>query len=169
MNLITPDFGLIFWQTVTLLIVLFILGKFAWKPILHTIQERERSVEEALEAAAAARKVVAQVQVDQERLLEKTNLEREKIIAEAVATKNAILEEAKVEAQRLNQKLLEQARIVIEEEKDAALATLKSEVVALSVKIAEKLLEKELKPRNKQKELVNSLMKKAFLNRVILR
>ena len=169
MNLITPDLGLIFWQTVTLLIVLFILGKFAWKPILHIMKERERSVEEALREAEEARELVAQVQVDQERLLEKTNIEREKIIAEAVATKNAILEESKAEAERLGQKLLEQARIVIKEEKEAAFATLKSEVVTLSVQIAEKLLENELKPESKQQELVNSLMKKAYLNRVILR
>lgn len=162
MNLITPDFGLIFWQTVTLLVVLIVLGKFAWKPILQTIKERERSVEEALEASAAARELVAQVQVEQEQLLIKTNIEREKIIAEAVVTKNTILEESKAAAERLSQQLLEQARVVIEEEKAAAFATLKSEVVTLSVQIAEQLLEQELKPGNKHEELVSRLIQKAY-------
>jgi len=164
MNLITPDFGLVFWQSVTLLAVLIILGKFAWKPILHTIKERERKVEESLEAAQDAKRIVAQVQADQAQLLEKANIAREKVLAEAIAARNTILEEAKAEAKQLSQKLLEQARTELREEKEAALATLKNEVVTLSVQIAEKLLEKELNTENKQKELVHSLLQKVHLN-----
>ena len=100
MNLITPDFGLVFWQTIILLVVLYILGKFAWRPILQAIQERERNIEQAITAATVARKTVERVQAEQTLLIEQTHAEREKIIAAALATQKAILQEAKEEAKR---------------------------------------------------------------------
>lgn len=164
MNLITPDFGIIFWQTITLLLVLFILRKFAWKHILNIITEREQAVEKDLAAAAAAKKIVAEVHAQQAELIETAHKKREKIIQEAAATSNAMLEEASVEAKQLSQRLIEQARLVIAEEKEAAFEKLKGEVVTLSVQIAEKLLTKELASDNKQEELVYRLMKKPHLN-----
>lgn len=161
MNLITPDFGLVFWQTIILLVVLYILGKFAWRPILQAIQERERNIEQAITAATVARKTVERVQAEQTLLIEQTHAEREKIIAAALATQKAILQEAKEEAKRLSQQLLEQASIAIEEARKGALDSLKNEVAILAVQIAEKLLAKELSPQNKQRELVEGLLEKA--------
>jgi F-type H+-transporting ATPase subunit b len=164
MNLITPDFGIIFWQTITLLFVLIVLGKFAWKPILSMIQEREQAVERDLNAADEARKIVAQVHANQKQLIEEANIQREKIILEAESAKSRILEEASLEAKQLSQRVLEQARLVIAEEQEAAFEKLKGEVVKLSVQIAEKLLEKDLEPQNKQEALIYKLMQKSPLN-----
>jgi F-type H+-transporting ATPase subunit b len=164
MNLITPDFGIIFWQIITLLVVLIVLGKFAWKPILAMIQEREQTVERDLHAADEARKIVAELQANQKQLIEEANIQREKIILEAESAKNSILEEASLEAKRLSQRMLEQARLVIAEEQEAAFERLKGEVVRLSVQVAEKLLEKELEPQNKQEALIYRLMQKPHLN-----
>ncbi|MEM7383102.1 MAG: F0F1 ATP synthase subunit B [Bacteroidota bacterium] len=164
MNLVTPDFGLVFWQTIILLVVLFILGKFAWGPILQTIQERERNIEQALTAATVARKTVERVEAAQALLIEKAHAEREEIIAAALDTQHAILEEAKGEAKRLSQQLLEQAGMEIEEARQAALASLKNEVATVAVQIAEKLLAKELSPQSRQKELVESLLAEASWN-----
>ena len=164
MSLITPDFGLFFWQTITLLVVLFVLGKFAWQPILKIIQEREQSVEASLEAAAIAKKTVESMQEEQAQLLAKTQEEREKIITNAMATKNQILETAKVEAQQLSQQLLEEAKIEIATEKKEAVSVLKDQITILAVQIAEKLLEQELTLEHKQQALIKNLLKKAHLN-----
>jgi F-type H+-transporting ATPase subunit b len=164
MNLITPDFGIIFWQTITLLFVLIVLGKFAWKPILSMIQAREQAVERDLNAADEARKIVAQVHANQKQLIEEASIQREKIILEAESAKSRILEEASLEAKQLSQRVLEQARLVIAEEQEAAFEKLKGEVVKLSVQIAEKLLEKDLEPQNKQEALIYKLMQKSPLN-----
>ena len=164
MDLITPDFGLIFWQTVTLLAVLLILGKFAWKPILNAIQEREGNIEAALQAAEAAQELVAQVQADKAALLKTVHKEREKIIEEAVATKNAIIEAAKVEADKVSKKAIEQTKLLLKREKEDTLATLKNEVATLSVQIAEKLLQNELQQKTTQEKLVQRLIKEAHWN-----
>jgi len=164
MDLITPDFGIIFWQTVTFVLVLFILRIFAWKPILGIIKEREQAIEKDLESAASARKIVNDLHVQQKQLLEKAHIKRDQIIKEAETAKNSILEEAALEAKQLSERILGQARLVIEEEKTAAFEKLKNEVVVLSVQIAEKLIAKELETNNKQEELVYRLMKKASFN-----
>lgn len=161
MDLITPDFGLVFWQTLILLVVLLILGKFAWKPILHAIQEREKDVEAALQAAEAAKVLVAQVQADKDALLETAHKEREKLIEEALAAKNVILEEAKAEANMVSRKAIEQTKLLLEREREGALAALKDEVATLSVQIAEKLLQSELQPKSTQEKLVQQLIKEA--------
>ena len=161
MSLITPDFGLIFWQTVTLLFVLMLLGKFAWKPILHAIQEREGDIAAALEAAATAKKMVTQVQADQETLLRSTHTERARIIEEAMATKQVIIEEAKVAAEKESKKVIDQTRALLAREQEAALSLLKSKVATLSVKIAEKLLQDELQQPKIQEKLAQRLIKEA--------
>lgn len=164
MNLITPGFGIIFWQTVTLLFVLFILGKFAWKPILSIIQQREERISSDLRAAEEARKIMDELHNQQKKLIEAAQIQREHIIREAENAKNAILEEARLEAKQLSKRIIEQARLIISEEKEAAFEQIKGEVVKLSVEIAEKLLEKELHTQNKQEELVHQLIKKQPFN-----
>ncbi len=161
MSLITPDFGLFFWQTVTLLVVLFILGKFAWGPILDAIQEREGSIKAALQAAEAAREMAAQVQADKEALLRTAYIERARIIEEAIATQRCIIDEAKVAAERVGEKMMEQTRERLAREHEASLSTLQNLVATLSVQIAEKLLRNELKQQHTQEKLVQQLIKEA--------
>ncbi len=161
MNLITPDFGLIFWQTVTLLVVLLVLGKFAWKPILKAIQDREEDIEAALQAAEVARKTVAQVQEDKEALLKTAHTERTRIIEEAMVTQQAIIDEAKVEAEKTSRKMIEQTRALLAREQEAALGVMQNIVATLSVQIAEKLLQNELQEPHTQEKLVQQLIQEA--------
>ena len=161
MDLITPDFGLFFWQTVTLLVVLLILGKFAWKPILNTIEEREEHIKAALRAAEVAKEMVARVQADQEALLKTAHTERTRIISEAIVAKKAIIEEAKVEAEKESKKVVEQTRELLAREQEAALGAVQNMVATLSVQIAEKLLQNELKQQHTQEELVQRLIQEA--------
>jgi F-type H+-transporting ATPase subunit b len=161
MNLITPDFGLIFWQTVTLFVVLLVLGKFAWKPILHAIQEREADVEAALQAAEVAKRMVAQTQADKDTLLRTAHAERTKIIELAMATQQAIIYEAKIEAEKVSEKIIEKTRALLAEEQAAALEEMKNMVATLSVQIAEKLLQDQLKQRHTQEKLVHQLIQEA--------
>lgn len=161
MNLITPDFGLFFWQTVTLLVVLLILGKFAWKPILNTIEEREEHIKAALRAAEVAKEMVARVQADQETLLKTAHTERTRIIAEAIVTKKAIIAEAKVAAEKESKEMVEQTRALLAREQEAALEAMQNMVAILSVQIAEKLLQNELKQQHTQEKLVQRLIQEA--------
>jgi len=163
MDLITPDFGIFFWQTVTLVVVIFILGKFAWKPILHLLGEREGYIAQSLQSAQEAKNMVAQMKEEQAKLLEQSTKEREKIIHEAVANKNAILEAASLEARQLGNKVLEEAREVIAAEKELAFDKLKQEIAMLSIQVAEKLLAQELHPEQRQEELVRRLVKETKL------
>ena len=161
MSLITPDFGLFFWQTVTLLVVLLILGKFAWRPILDAIQEREENIEAALQAAEAAREMAAQVQADKEALLRIVHTERARIIEEAMTTQRYIIDEAKVEAEKVGKKMMEQTRERLAREREASLGTLQNIVATFSVQIAEKLLRNELKQQHTQEKLVEQLIKES--------
>jgi F-type H+-transporting ATPase subunit b len=166
MNLITPDFGLIFWQTVILLVVLLILGKFAWKPILNAIQEREENVETALQAAEVARRMVAQAQIDKEMLLRTAHTERTKIIELATETQHVIINEAKIEAEKVSKKMIEKTRVLLAEEQEAALEGMKNIVATLSVQIAEKLLQAQLEQRHTQEKLVHRLIEEAHWGQV---
>jgi F-type H+-transporting ATPase subunit b len=159
MNLITPDLGIIFWQTIILLVVLVVLGKFAWKPILQVLNERENYIKKSLENAQEANQLLAQMKTEQAKLLEDSTREREKLVNEAVAAKNAILASATTEAKQLGEKLLKATKETLEAEKQLAFNSLKSEVALLSVQIAEKILGRELSKDNNQEELVRSLMK----------
>jgi F-type H+-transporting ATPase subunit b len=161
MSLITPEFGLIFWQTVTLLVVLLLLGKFAWKPILHAMQEREDTIATALEAAEAAKKLVLQVQSDKEALLRTVYAERVKIIEEAMATKQVIIEEAKAAAEKESEKIIAQTNVFLAREQEATLSVLKNSVATLSVHIAERLLQSELQQQTTQERLVQRLVEEA--------
>mmetsp|Transcript_22513 Transcript_22513/g.51921 ORF Transcript_22513/g.51921 Transcript_22513/m.51921 type:complete len:164 (-) Transcript_22513:5286-5777(-) len=160
MDLITPDFGLIFWQTVTLLVVLLILSKFAWRPILNTIQNREESIEEALQAAEEAKRMMVQVQKDKDTLLTTAQAERARIIEEAMRAQRSIIEEAKIVADNERKEMMQQARVLLEKEKEAARGVLKNEMATLAVQIAEKLLQSELQ-QHTQEKLVQRLIQEA--------
>ncbi len=164
MDLITPDFGLIFWQTITLLVVLWILAKFAWKPILAVIQNREDDIQAALRAADAAKELAVQVQAEKDALVKTAHAEREKIIAEAMEAKNAIITEAKAEAEKVSQKAIEQTSELLTKEREAALEVLKNDVASMSIQIAEKLLKQELQQQPTQEKLLQRLVKEVHWN-----
>ena len=164
MQLVTPGIGLIFWQLVTFLIVLFLLAKFAWKPIMKALHEREDSIESALSAAEKAKLEMQALKADNEKLLKEARAERESMLKEARELKNKMIEDAKTEAQAQANNMIAQAQAAIESEKKSAMAELKNHVAGLSLDIAEKVVRQELSNKDKQLELVESMLNDAKLN-----
>lgn len=164
MDLITPDIGLIFWMTLSFAIVLAILKKFAWKPILQGLKDREDSIKESLSSAEKARDEMAKLQSDNEKLLDEARLERDEILKEALATANTIKEEAKNDTSKISGKMIEDARTLINSEKQAALAEIKELVASLSMDIAERLMRRNLSDDKSQRELVDQFIKEINTN-----
>ncbi len=164
MDLITPGFGLIFWQTVIFLALVFVLSKYAWKPMLNAVKERESSIEESLAAAEKAKEEMSKLQSDNEKLLEEARLERDKIIKEALAVANNIKDEAKTDASKISGKMIEDAKLAINNEKQAALTEMKNQVASLSLDIAERLLRQNLDDQPKQSQLVDQYLKDLNIN-----
>lgn len=157
MTLITPDFGILFWQSLTFLTVLLVLSKFAWKPILSILKERENTIAYAIDQVAQAQALMDQVTYDRTKLLQEANLKYEHIIEEALETQRKIVSQAHQEALEMKEHLLVQARIEMAKEEERALETLKSNMGVLAVQIAEKLLIKELSQDQAQLELIERL------------
>lgn len=153
------SFGLFIWQTVLFLALLFLLHKFAWKPILSAVNEREESIHNSLKAAERAREEMKALQADNEKILNQARSERERIVKEANDMKNQIIGEASDKAKSEAAKLVENARTQIQAEKASAMADIKEQVAELSVEIAEKLLRKELATESKQQKLIDELLK----------
>jgi len=164
MELIKPDFGLIIWTALSFLILLFILKKFAWKPIVGTVNDREESIREALASAEKAKLEMENLHADNERILKEARVERETMLKEAREIKSKMITDAKDEAQVQASKMIEQAQMAIESEKNAAMAELKSHVAGLAVDIAEKVVRQELSDKDKQLDLVESMLGEATLN-----
>ncbi len=164
MELVTPAIGLVFWMCVTFLTIFFILKKFAWKPILNMIKEREDSIESALQAAEKAKLEMKELQAGNERILAEAMAERDNLLREARETKDAIVNEAKTKAKAEADKLINQALESIKNEKMAAITELKNQVAALSIEVAEKILKEQLSSEDKQKVLVGNLLKEVELN-----
>ncbi|GJM62205.1 MULTISPECIES: F0F1 ATP synthase subunit B [Persicobacter] len=158
MELITPGFGLIIWQLLVFIALMFILTKYAWKPILNAVKSREAAIEDALHAADKAREDMKNLQADNAKLIEEARKEREKIVSAAQSAANKVKEDAKAEAQLITDKMIADAQASIEAEKRAALAEVKNQVAEFSVEIAEMVLRKELSSPQAQKELVDSYM-----------
>jgi F-type H+-transporting ATPase subunit b len=164
MNLVKPEFGLIFWMTVTFLIVFFLMKKFAWGPILKMIQEREESIEHALNSAQKAKEEMAELQNNNEKLLAEARLEKDKMLKEAREIKETMINDAKDAAQKEAQRIMADARNSIQNEKMVAINELKSQVALMSVDIAEKIIRKDLSKDENQKTLVASLINDVKLN-----
>ncbi|MCF6239964.1 MAG: F0F1 ATP synthase subunit B [Bacteroidales bacterium] len=164
MGLVTPDYGLLFWMVLTFLVVLYILKKFAWGPILSSLKEREDSIEEALESAQKAREEMGKLQADNEKILAEARNERSKMLKEAKELQQKMIEEAKQKAAKEADKMIESARRAIENEKEAAIGEMKENIASLSVLIAEKILKKQLDDPKKQKELMDQYLKDIKLN-----
>lgn len=164
MGLVMPEIGLVIWMSITFLIVLFLLKKFAWGPILKMIHEREASIEEALKSAERAKAEMQALQADNERIIAEARQERDRMMKEARDMKDAIVGEAKSKAKEEADKMLAIARETIHNEKMAAITDLKNQVAQLSIDVAEKILKRELAAESKQKELLGDLMKDVKLN-----
>jgi F-type H+-transporting ATPase subunit b len=164
MELVTPGFGLIFWQLVTFLIVLFLLAKFAWKPIMNALHEREASIESALSAAEKAKLEIQSLKADNEKLLAEARLERDKILKEASDAGTALVESAKQKANEEGARMITQAREAIENEKRAAIAEVKNMAASLSIEIAERILKRELSNPDAQQALAEDYIREVTLN-----
>lgn len=164
MGLVTPDFGLLFWMTFSFLAVLFILKKFAWKPILKSLKEREDSIDDALKSAELAKDEMARLKSDNEKILQEARGEREKLLADAREVKENIIAEAKNIAKVEADKMISSAKAQIESEKLSALNDIKEKVVSLSVEIAEKVIKKSLSSDKAQLDYASSLLKDIELN-----
>lgn len=164
MDLVTPDIGMIFWSTLFFLVLLFVLGKFAWPAILTAVKARNESIRKALDAAEGAKEEMAQLQADNEKILSEAKAERDALMKEAKDLKEQIIAEAKEQAGIEAKKMIQQARESIRSEKAAAISDLKQQVAGLSVQIAEKILRDKLKESKAQKELVDKIIKEADLN-----
>lgn len=156
--------GLFFWQTVLFLALLFLLRKFAWKPILNAINDREDGIRTALESAENAKREMENLQADNQKLLKEARIEREAMLKEARDIKNKMIEDAKDEAKEEAGKLIAQAQAAIQTEKKAAIADLKTQVANLSIDIAEKVVQEELSNKGKQEKLVETMLGEATLN-----
>ncbi len=163
-SLIEPAIGLIFWTTITFILLLVLLGKFAWKPILTAIKTREKGIEDALASAENALNDMRELKSNNEKILAEARAERDNLLKEARDTKDTIIAEAKAKSQAEADRIMSSAREQITNEKNAAVAELKNQVATLSIEIAEKILRSELSSDEKQKALVNNLMKDVNLN-----
>ena len=163
MELVTPELGLVFWTTLSFLILLFLLGKFAWKPILAAINEREVNIENALMKAEAAKEEMARLTSENESLLRDARAERDIILQEARKLKDKIVGDAKEAAQEEGAKMIEKARLEINMQKALAIADVKNQVASLSLEIAEKVLRKQFEDASKQDALVTELLKEVKL------
>ncbi|MGL1888251.1 MAG: F0F1 ATP synthase subunit B [Reichenbachiella sp.] len=159
MELVTPGIGLIFWQTITFLIVLGLLAAFVWRPITDALRAREGFIADSLNAAEGAKKDMEKLKADNEYLLEEARIERDKIIKVASEAANQIKDAAREETAKITAKMTEDARVSIQSEKNAALAEVKNLVASLSIDIAEKVLKKTLEDKKAQEELVKDLIK----------
>ncbi|MCD0486805.1 F0F1 ATP synthase subunit B [Pedobacter sp. MC2016-14] len=164
MELLVPEIGLVVFQTIAFLLLMFLLTKFAWKPILAAIKEREHTIDEALNKAELAKQEMVRLAAQNEDLMKEARAERDLILKEAKTLKDSIVSEAKHHAQAEGAKLIEKAKIEIENQKKAALSELKGQVSALSLEIAERVLRTQLDDKSKQQELVASLLKDVELN-----
>ena len=164
MQLVTPGIGLIFWMLVSFSLVLFVLGKYAWGPIMKGIHQREDSIEKALEAANEAKKEMLQLKAGNEQLLRDAKDERDALMRDARKVKEAILEEARVQANEEAARIMENARENIQFEKMAAINELKNQIATISIEIAEKLIGKELENKKAQHELTEKLLKEVKIN-----
>ncbi|QIE59945.1 F0F1 ATP synthase subunit B [Rasiella rasia] len=156
--------GLFFWQSLLFIGLLLLLRKYAWKPILNAVNEREEGIKDALASAEKAKLEMANLQADNEKLLQEARAERELMLKEAREMKAKMIADAKEEAQAEANKTIANAQTAIEGEKKAAIAELKETVASLSVEIAEKVVKNELSNKDKQLELVDNMLKDANLN-----
>ncbi|MGY0407083.1 MAG: F0F1 ATP synthase subunit B [Polaribacter sp.] len=163
MNFTAPE-SLIFWTTIIFIVFFILLKKFAWKPILSAVKNREDSINKALSSAEEAKKEMQNLQAENQQLLKEARAERDAMMKEARHIRNTMITEAKEDAKEVTTKLIENAQASIQQEKQAALAEIKKNVAELSIGIAESVLKKELSSKDDQLKLVEGLLKDITLN-----
>ena len=162
--MIEPGIGLLFWMTLTFIILLFLLAKFVWKPILNAVNEREVSIQDALNQAQLAKEEMAQLKSDNERIIREAKAERDAILKEAREIKEKIVSDAKDIAKVEGDKMIAQARQSIVAEKSAAVAEIKNQIGSLSVQIAESILKQKLDTTDAHNQLVENILKQPNQN-----
>lgn len=156
--------GLFFWQSLLFIALLLLLRKFAWKPILNAVNEREEGIREALTSAENARKEMQNLNADNEKLVKEARAERDAMMKDAREIKESMLTEAKDEAKAEAGKIIASAQATIQSEKQAAIAEIKSQVAELSIGIAEKVVKKELANDKDQSQLIEQLLKEVTIS-----
>ena len=164
MELLTPGFGLIFWQALVFLLLFFLLSKMAWKPILSSLKEREQTIQTALDSAEKAKQEMAALKADNEKLLKEAREERDKILRDARDAANRLHDQAQTDAKKNADKIIDDAKSVIQTEKQAALRDVKAQVALFSLQVAEKLIKKNLEKDKDQKELVDRYVNELKIN-----
>lgn len=164
MDLISPDFGLFFWMLVTFALVFMILKKFAWKPIVQALQEREENIREGLDNAEEAKNELAKVKLKSDKIISDAIVERDQLIRQGRNLREKITAEAREQAEEEAKKIIDSARDLIKEEKAAALSHIKIQIASLSVEIAERMLRKKLEDDEVQQELMTNLLDEFKLN-----
>jgi F-type H+-transporting ATPase subunit b len=164
MDLLNPNVGLVFWTLISFFTLLIILRRFAWKPILGSIKKREESISNALNAATEAEKRLGTLKAENEALLAQARKERDEILKEAREARERMITEAKSVAQQEGDRMLASARENIQNEKMKAITELRNQVATLSIEIAEKILKEKLSDENKQKEVMENILKEVTLN-----
>lgn len=166
MDKLINDFsiGLFFWQSLVFILLIFVLKKYAWKPILNAVNEREQSIEDALKEAEKARLEMQSLQQSNEAILKEAREERERILKEARDMKNKMITEAKEAAATEADKAIVSAKAAIEAEKTAAITELKNQAASLSIDVAEKILGQELSAENKQTAMIGKIIEDVKFN-----
>ena len=160
MQLVKPEIGLMFWTVVIFILLLIILKKFAWKPILKAVDDRNNSIEEALSAAKKAKEEMAELSSNNEKILSDARIERDAIIKEARGIKEQTIAHAKSQAAEEAEKIILSAKEQINNEKMKAMTELKNQVADIAITMAEKIIQAELKDSEKQKNLIAEALKK---------
>ena len=164
MQLLTPGVGLIIWQIIVFVLLFLLLAKLAWKPIINSLNDRERSIQDALDTAEKARHEMSQLKSENEKLLNEARVERDRILREARDISMKMKDEAQLDAKKISDKIVEDARAAITLEKQAALKDVKVQVAMFSLEIAEKLMKKNLSSDKAQKDLVEGYVKDLKVN-----
>jgi F-type H+-transporting ATPase subunit b len=164
MDLLTPGLGLFFWTAVAFLILLFLLKKYAWKPILEALHERENSIADSIASAEKMKVEMANMKNENEILLNQAREERSAMLKEAKEAKDKIVNDAKNEAKEEANKILLEARQQIENQKNAAIIDVKNQIGSLVIEVSEKVLRKELSDKEAQKSYINTLAQEIRLN-----
>ena len=164
MELVQPGTGLIIWMTIAFSLLLWILAKFAWKPIMKGLKEREQTIEEALNTANKAHEEMKALKFSNEQLMKEAKEDRDNILRDARKVKESIIEAARIKANEEGNRIIENAREAINNEKLAAIHDMKNQLALLSIEIAEKIIKKELSGKDSQKEFIQRLIDEVNVN-----
>ena len=160
MDLLTPDFGLVFWQSVSFAVVFLILAKYAWKPMLNVIDQREKLINDAVKSANEINDKMAKINEEKEKIMLQANFEKNQMLQETIESRKKILLQAEQDAKNITQKMIHDAKKDIETERNKAINDIKKEVMNMSIDIAETLIKEQLDSKIKQEAFLNSLFEK---------